>query len=134
MMSRIPRLNEISSHNIIDQARRAFFEIPNPSSINHQSQPNQPIHQETLPQITRSRSHSPSQQTLHLHEHEHHHNYPAEEEKESHTQQQPNAPSRIPKAPNPADYHQQHQAFDASIPYEQPRHPEHPATNLHLDR
>eukprot|EP00917_Polyrhabdina_sp_WS-2016_P032981 GHVP01070344.1.p1 GENE.GHVP01070344.1~~GHVP01070344.1.p1 ORF type:complete len:167 (-),score=23.22 GHVP01070344.1:741-1241(-) len=119
-MAKIPKPNDISSQNILEEARRAYYAIPSPNARDHNSQPTKDITQQASPSQSRSRSHSPASRQL-----PHHKKYIAPEEKETHTQARQNteASTRIPKPPTQLNYHHQHQAFDDSIPYVQPRHP-----------
>eukprot|EP00917_Polyrhabdina_sp_WS-2016_P026766 GHVP01057331.1.p1 GENE.GHVP01057331.1~~GHVP01057331.1.p1 ORF type:complete len:151 (-),score=6.14 GHVP01057331.1:228-680(-) len=103
-MTRIPRPNDISTQNILENAQRNFFSIRNPTSSVPHSQPDRPMPQKSLPQVFRSISHSPD--SIHLHEHKHKHNHHSEDKEPHNTLEAP-----IP-SPNPLSQHKQHQAFE----------------------
>eukprot|EP00917_Polyrhabdina_sp_WS-2016_P013237 GHVP01029120.1.p1 GENE.GHVP01029120.1~~GHVP01029120.1.p1 ORF type:complete len:204 (+),score=21.53 GHVP01029120.1:375-986(+) len=118
-MSRIPKPAEISSQNILEQARRNYYAIPDtlPPPTQHTSQPDRPQLSHT-PSPQRSRSHSPEAHHVHNHQHQHNH---------QHIPERTHQAQITPSTTNPPTPIGQSYVSTSHIPPSQERTPEFPS-------
>eukprot|EP00917_Polyrhabdina_sp_WS-2016_P018623 GHVP01040020.1.p1 GENE.GHVP01040020.1~~GHVP01040020.1.p1 ORF type:complete len:131 (+),score=14.09 GHVP01040020.1:397-789(+) len=126
-MSRIPRPTEISSENILEQARRNYYAIQDtqppiiPQRPQHNSQPERTLTAPHPPSPQRSRSHSPEARHIHTHEHQHSHQHMQDPLPPPLGQEHPSIPSATDQIPPKT------QEFETRQPYFQPKHSDHPS-------